>query len=225
MNMGNMLGSFLNPGMGFSSSTRMGSMLNQAGRLVGGNQNLAIGGIGALAGALMGSGRGLGGALRGGIGGGAVAMLGMMAYQAIRNSGSYQGQAAPPAYRDPQTEEERAAHERHAELILKAMINAAKADGHVDETEMSGILGKVQEDGGAKEELDFLRAELAKPMDTGDLVAAAKGNPHLAAEIYAASLLAVVVDTPAEKDYLAQLAADLELGPEVTEHLHGSAGM
>ncbi len=83
-------------------------MLNQAGRMVGGNQNLAIGGIGALAGVLMGSGRGLGGAIRGGIGGGAVTMLGLMAWQALKNNGHFQGQDAPPAYREPQTDAERA---------------------------------------------------------------------------------------------------------------------
>jgi uncharacterized membrane protein YebE (DUF533 family) len=200
-------------------------MLNQAGRIVGGNQNLAIGGLGALAGAFMGSGRGLGGAIRGGIGGGAVTMLGLMAWQALKNSGNFQGQDAPPAYKEPQTDAERLELERHSELILKAMINAAKADGHIDESEMSRILGAIQEGGAEKAGLDFLRAEMAKPLDTTELVAAAKGNPELAAKLYAASLLAIEVDTSAERDYLAQLAAALDLAPEVTEQLHQHAGL
>ncbi len=225
MNMGNLLGSMLNSGFSRSTTGRMGSMLNQAGRLVGGNQNLAAGGLGALAGALMGSRRGLGGAIRGGIGGGALAMLGLMAYNALKNSGTWQGQGPPPAYREPQNDSERAELERRSELILKAMINAAKADGRIDESEMSRILGKVQEAGSDSAELDFLRAEMARPMDTAGLVAAARGDPELAAQLYAASLLAIEVDTPAEKDYLDQLAASLDLAPGVTQQLHQSAGV
>jgi uncharacterized membrane protein YebE (DUF533 family) len=225
MNMGNLLGSMLSSGFSQSSGSRMGSMLNQAGRLVGGNQNLAVGGLGALAGALMGSRRGLGGVISGGVGGGAVAMLGLMAYNALKNSGHFQGQGAPQAYREPRTDAERAELEQHSELILKAMINAAKADGRIDESEMSRILGKVQEDGSDKAELDFLRAEMARPMDTSGLVAAAKGKPEVAAEVYAASLLAIEVDTQTERDYLAQLATELELPAGVAEQLHQSAGV
>jgi uncharacterized membrane protein YebE (DUF533 family) len=200
-------------------------MLNQAGRLVGGNQNLAVGGLGALAGALMGSRRGLGGAIRGGIGGGALAMLGLMAFQALKKGGTFQGQSAPTPYREPRTDAEREELERHSELILKAMVNAAKADGRIDESEMSRIIGKVQEAGAGQAELDFLKAEMARPMDTDGLVTAAKGNPQLAAQLYAASLLAIEVDTPAEEDYLAQLAASLDLAPEVIRQLHQSAGL
>jgi uncharacterized membrane protein YebE (DUF533 family) len=225
MNMGNLLGSFLQSGVSRSSTNRMGNMLNQAGRLVGGNQNLAMGGLGALAGALMGSGRGLGGVIRGGIGGGAVTMLGLMAWQALKNSGKLQGHDAPPAFREPQTDAERAELEQHSELLLKAMINAAKADGRIDESEMSRILGAIQEGGAEKAGLDFLRAEMAKPLDNASLVAAARGKPELAAQLYAASLLAIEVDTPAERDYLAQLAAALGLAPEVMAQLHQNAGL
>jgi uncharacterized membrane protein YebE (DUF533 family) len=225
MNMQNLLGSVFQGGFSTSSSNRMGNMLNQAARLVGGEQNLAVGGIGALAGALMGSRRGLGGAIRGGVGGGAVAMLGLMAYNALKNSGTFQGQQAPSPYREPQTDGERAEQERHSELILKAMVNAAKADGRIDESEMSRLLGKVQEDGADRAEIDFLKAEMAKPMDTAGLVAAARGRPEIAAQVYAASLLAIEVDTTAERDYLAQLAASLELTPEVTAELHRTAGV
>jgi len=225
MNMGNILGSFLQSGISGSTNNRMGNMLDQAGRMVGGQQNLAMGGIGALAGALMGSGRGLGGAIRGGIGGGAVTMLGLMAWQALKQNGHFPGQDAPPAYQEPQTDAERAELERHSELILKAMVSAAKADGHIDESEMNRILGAIQQSGTEKSGLDFLRTEMAKPLDTSELVAAARGNPELAAKLYTASLLAIEVDTPAERDYLAQFASALNLAPEVTEQLHQHAGV
>ncbi len=225
MSIGNLLGSVLQSGMSRSTTSRVGNILNQAGRVVGGNQNLAVGGLGALAGALMGSRRGLGGAIRGGIGGGAVAVLGVMAYQALKKSGSTQTPNAPFGLTEPKTAAEAAELERRAELVLKAMVNAAKADGRIDESEMSRILGKVQETGADKAGLEFLRAEMAKPMDTAGLVAAAGGSPELAAEVYAASLLAIEVDTPAEKDYLAQLAGSLGLEPAVTQQLHQSVGL
>ena len=152
-------------------------------------------------------------------------MLGLMAYQALKNGGTFQGQNAPPAFREPQTDVERAEMEQHSELILKAMINAAKADGRIDQSEMSRILGKIQEAGADRAGLDLLRGEMAKPMDTAGLASAAKGSPQLAAELYAASLLAIEVDTPAEKDYLAQLASALDLAPEVTEQLDRTAGL
>jgi len=202
-----------------------GSIINEVGKRVGGNQNLALGGLGALAGALLGSRKGLGGAIRGGIGAGAMAVLGMMAYQALKKSGTLSKLKEPVGLAEPRTAAEQAELERTEELVLKAMINAAKADGKVEESEIGRIVGKVQETGADATSQAFLRAELEKPMDTGALVAAAKGKPELAAQLYAASLLAIEVDTPAEKDYLAKLAASLGLEPRVVDQLHQAVGL
>lgn len=138
---------------------RLGEILNQAGRAVGGNRNLAIGGLGALAGVLLGGRRGLGGAVRGGLGGGVMALLGAMAYQALKNRGG-QTSRVPLGLAAPQTEAERAELARNSELVLKAMINAAKADGRVEESEIQRILGRVQESGADAQALEFLAAEL-----------------------------------------------------------------
>jgi uncharacterized membrane protein YebE (DUF533 family) len=203
----------------------LGNLLNEAGKMVGGNQNLALGGLGALAGALLGGKKGLGGALRGGIGGGAMAMLGVMAYQALKKSGVLKNLKVPLGLAAPKTAEEKAELERHEELVLKAMINAAKADGRIEESEISRIVGKVQENGASGSDQAFLKAEMAKPMQTASLVAAARGKPELAAELYAASLLAIEVDTPSEKAYLEQLAGSLGLNPAVTQNLHQAVGL
>jgi uncharacterized membrane protein YebE (DUF533 family) len=125
LNMGNLLGSVFQAGFSPSSTNRMKSMRKH----VGGNPTAAVGGLGALTGALMGSRRGLGGAIRGGIGGGAMAMLDLMAYQALRQGGNLQGPDAPPV-----PPRDGADLERHSGLVLKAMINAAKADGRIDES-------------------------------------------------------------------------------------------
>jgi uncharacterized membrane protein YebE (DUF533 family) len=203
----------------------LGSLLNEAGKMVGGNQNLALGGLGALAGALLGGKKGVGGALRGSIGGGAMAMLGIMAYQALKKSGALKNLKVPLGLAEPKTDAEKAELKRNEELVLKAMINAAKADGRIEESEISRLVGKVQENGADGSEQAFLKAEMAKPMDTAGLVAAAKGKPELAAQLYAASLLAIEVDTPSEKAYLEQLGKSLGLNTAVTQNLHQAVGL
>ena len=158
-----------------------------------------------LAGALMGGKKGVGGALRGGIGGGAMAMLGIMAFQALRKSGAFKNLKVPLGLVEPKTAAEKAELERNEELVLKAMINAAKADGRIDEREMQRITGNLEKDGISGGEQELLAAELHNPLDTDSLVRAVP-NPQVAAQVYAASLLAVELDTDAEKQYLADLA-------------------
>jgi uncharacterized membrane protein YebE (DUF533 family) len=62
------------------------------------------------------------------------------------------------------------------------------------------------------------------PVDVEGLAAAAR-NPKEAAEIYAASLMAIEVDTQAERDYLARLAAALGLARPTVDHIHQSLGV
>jgi len=199
----------------------LGNVLNDAGRAVGGNQNLALGGLGALVGAIFGGGgKSMGGAL----GGGVMALLASMAFQALKGTGSRSPQV-PLGLMEPQTEADRQELERHAELVLKSMINAAKADGQIDKEEIRRIVGKLQEVGVDAETQQYVMAEMKKPMETQQLVAAAHGRPELAAEMYGASLLAIEVDTPAEKKYLEQLAAGLRLSPEVAQRIQEMVGL
>ena len=222
--LGKSMGGWASQGPSGALGGRLGDILNEAGRAVGGNRNLAIGGLGALAGALLGGRRGLGGALGGGLGGGVMALLGAMAYQALKNRPG-QVSRVPLGLAAPQSEAEKAELARNSELVLKAMINAAKADGRVDEGEIRRILGKVQESGADAQALEYLTAELKKPMETEALVGAARGNPELAVQFYSASLLAIEVDTPEEKRYLAVLAEALGLEPEVTRRIHQELGL
>ena len=60
---------------------------------------------------------------------------------------------------------------RSAELLLRAMINAAKADGQIDGTEMNNILNKLDEAGASQETKDFVLAEMRRPLDLDVLVA------------------------------------------------------
>ena len=96
--------------------------------------------------------------------------------------------------------------------ILRAMIAAAKADGHIDADEQRRIFGKLDELDLDMEEKAFVMDELRKPLDI-DAVVSAATTPELAVEIYAASVLAIDPDDPAEQAYLAMLASRLKLDP------------
>ena len=85
-----------------------------------------------------------------------------------------------------------------ATLTVRAMINAAKADGRIDEKETERLVGKLREDGITDEERRFVLEEMRKPMDT-DAIVQAVPNEQVAAQIYTASLMAINVDTEAEK--------------------------
>jgi uncharacterized membrane protein YebE (DUF533 family) len=191
---------------------------------VGGMSGAKVGGLGAIAGALLGGG---GGALRGAAGGGAMAILGTLALTALKNAGAG-GQAAPAARlaggAAPLQEDVAAVTSEEGErLALRAMIAAAKADGQIDQAEMDRVLGHLQAGEATDAERRFVLDEIRKPLDPADLAKDVR-NPAQAAEVYAASLLAIDIDSEAEREYLRKLASALRLDPGVVSFLHQTTG-
>jgi len=186
-----------------------------------GNNKAALGGLAALAGALLGGGKS---SARGAVGGGGLAMLASLAMAALRKSGQASAQT-PRAFMEAETPEAKQALEEDAEIIVKAMINAAKADGRIDETEIQKITAKLQKGGLTDEEKDFIVTEVQKPKDLDNVVRSAGGKIDMAAQIYAASLLAIEVDTAAEQEYMKKLAAGLGLHPEVASYIEQTLGV
>lgn len=209
-------------GAGGGIGDLLSSMLGDAGKAVGGNKNLAVGGLGALIGSLLGGG---GKSLGGAVGGGLMALLGTLAFNALKGSGRRQSPNIPVGLLEPQTKDEQDQLEQGSELVLRAMINATKSDGQIDQNEINRMMDKLSESGVDEESKRYLIAHLQQPMETESLIAAARNQPELAAQIYAASLLAVEVDTQAEKDYLDQLAAGLGLDPQVTGRIQQLVGL
>lgn len=111
-----------------------------------------------------------------------------------------------------------------ATLTIRAMINAAKADGRIDEQEAERLLGKMQEDGVTEEERNFVMQEIRKPMET-DAIVRDIPNQQVAAQIYTASLMAIQVDTQAEQRYMQELAGKLGLPQPVVAYLHQAVGL
>ena len=190
---------------------------------------LAMGGLGALAGAVLGGG---GSATKGALGGGAMALLGSLALEALRglsHPSTDDASAAAPAnlplgLRSPANTAEENELESRAMVILQAMIHAAKADGQIDAAEQQRILGKLEEAGATAAVQEFVRAEMRRPLNLKALLREVS-NPQMAAEVYAASLLAIEVDTPAERDYLRQLAQGLGLDEGAVQRLHLTLGV
>ncbi len=206
-----------------SASTGAGGLGDMLGGVLGSlaNNKAALGGLGALAGALMGGGKS---ASRGAVGGGGLAMLASLAFSALQKAGQKPSQM-PRALMEAQTPQEKKALEDDAETIVKAMINAAKADNKIDQKEIEKIVGKLDDDGLSQEEKDFFMTEANKPIDTAGIIASAGGQAEMAAQIYAASLLAIEVDTKAEQDYMQQLASGLGLHPQVVSHIESTLGV
>jgi uncharacterized membrane protein YebE (DUF533 family) len=114
---------------------------------------------------------------------------------------------------DPQT----------AMLLISAMIAAAKADGAVDQQEMRGILDRLEQAGAEPDDRAFVMTEISKPLDLDGLVARVS-DPALAPDVYAASLMAIEVDTPQEEAYLKSLAEKLALDADTVAQLHQQLG-
>lgn len=148
---------------------------------------------------------------------GGLAALGVLAYKAYGNWQANQG-TAPQT--EPQTIDRVPAPqvEQHSQAILKALVAAAKADGHVDERErqlIDGELNKLNGDPGLRQ---WLQAELNKPLDPAE-VASAATTPEIAAEMYIASLILVDEEHFMERAYLEELAKQLKLDPGLKTEL------
>lgn len=111
-----------------------------------------------------------------------------------------------------------------AALMLRAMINAVKADGEIDAERSRRIMERLDEAGAEAEARRFVIDEMARPMDLDALVGAVNSQT-VAVQVYAASLFAIAVDTPAEVDYLRELGARLGLDPGFTRQLHQSLAL
>ncbi|WP_347310406.1 tellurite resistance TerB family protein [Defluviimonas sp. SAOS-178_SWC] len=113
-----------------------------------------------------------------------------------------------------------AMNEENAKLMIRAMIMAAKADGEIDAEERAKILDHLND--ASDEEIAFVQAALDEP---GDLAAlATDAGTAMREQVYATSLMAIRVDTPAEEAYLAQLAAALGLDAATRARLHKAMG-
>lgn len=189
---GNMLGSLLGGGGGGQGGG--GGGLGALAGLLGGGGGGGAGGLGALAGLL-------GGAAGGGGAGGLGGLLGSLA------GGGTTEQAQPQDH-------------DQATLLIRAMCNAAKADGSVDRDEVENIVSRLGEVDQA--EADFLRQELEAPLDLEGFVRSVPRE--LNEQVYAFSLMGMKLDTKQEAQYLGAVARGLGMKPDQCNQIHAKLG-
>jgi uncharacterized membrane protein YebE (DUF533 family) len=152
---------------------------------------------------------------------GSVAAIGKLAYNAYHDWQAKQSgtPSEPGKSVDELTGSEA---DQRSLTLLKAMIGAAKADGHIDEVERGKIEEYIQ-----KLELDpstrqFVQDEIAKPLSAKEIAASAN-SAAAAAEIYLTSLLAIDADNDQERAYLSELVHELKLAPDLVAQLEAKA--
>ena len=177
------------------------------GMLGGGGQQQQSAGSGIL-GSVLGSVMGGGGA--GGAASGIAGLVGGML------GGGGDAQEAPA----PQQAELQQANDQ-AVLMIRAMVNAAKSDGRVDEAEQQNIISKLGSDV-SEAEINFLKQEFAAPLDVAGF---ARSVPNgLEQQIYALSLTSIDLDTQNEAQYLGQLAQGLNIDANLCNQIHDQVG-
>lgn len=144
---------------------------------------------------------------------GSLAALGGLAYQMYRQWEA--GDTAPTdAASTGQVADAEQSPKASADILLKAMVAAAKADGHVDSVELENI--RKQLDGMALggDVNDMILEALTQPLGAKDIAALAAGDMAVATEIYLISAAVIDASNEAEQVYLADLRAALQLPDE-----------
>ncbi|MGQ0801180.1 MAG: DUF533 domain-containing protein [Pseudomarimonas sp.] len=113
-------------------------------------------------------------------------------------------------------------HKQEAALMVRAMIAAAAADGLIDASERQRIVERARDAGDDPDTLAYLETELANPATREQLIAQTPRS--LAHPVYVASVLAIAVDSVAERGYLDDLAAGLGINAETRARLHSEIG-
>jgi uncharacterized membrane protein YebE (DUF533 family) len=84
--------------------------------------------------------------------------------------------------------------EENAKLMIRAMIQAAKADGEIDKDEQAKILEHLKD--AEPDEIAYVKEQLAAPLDVAGLVADTQAA--MKSQVYSSALMAITVDTPAQ---------------------------
>jgi uncharacterized membrane protein YebE (DUF533 family) len=161
---------------------------------------------------------------------GGAAILGGLAYKALK---SWQHTSRDQAANDISTRYAiKATHDQYTsnktlspnfELkLIKAMIAAANADGHIDQDEQQRIFQAIEEMDVSMEMKAQVLALLRQPISV-DEIAQGVVDMTQKSELYLVSCLAINPDHPSEQVHLDQLAQALKLPEGLTDELNQQA--
>jgi uncharacterized membrane protein YebE (DUF533 family) len=154
---------------------------------------------------------------------GGLAILGVLAWKVLQ---SYQQKTGAPA--DTSTSGFNPGNapggaDGLQRTLVDAMIGAMQSDGVVDQAEQKQLLGELDKLGVDNSERQDLAKRLGTPVDIASIVKAAT-TPELAVQVYAASVLAIAVDTPEERQYLDRLAEALGMDAGLKQQVEQTLG-
>ncbi|MBO6528287.1 tellurite resistance TerB family protein [Erythrobacter sp.] len=159
---------------------------------------------------------------------GLVAGLAWRAYQQHQQSAAVGGGVAAPALSAPEAyaapdgsaflPADEGQRQYQSRAILRAMIAAAKADGHVDDAERERLYQAIDTLDLEAEDKAFIFDELRAPLDM-EAIAREAASPEMASELYVASLLMADETDAQERAYLDSLAASLSLDPALARQI------
>ena len=153
---------------------------------------------------------------------GSLAAVGGIAWQAYQNwsaTGSAETANAGKGHDVlPVNELNEEAANKRSMILLKAMIAAAKADGHIDAGEMWDINQKISDFGLSGDIAGFVQNEIAAPTTPAQFAVLAD-TPETAAEIYLISSMLIDKDNEMESAYLDELVKALKLPDDLLTEL------
>jgi len=237
--LGDIIGSLVGGSSSTGSSTSGGGVFgNLIGSVLGGNSsggNTSGGGLGDILGSVLGGGSQSNGNVASGnvqadskkledmlgVGNGGLGSLigGALAKFGQTSSSSYPTPAADDNSMLPSDVDPQKANDQ-ANLIITAMINAAKADGKFDRQEQEKLLSKLGNI--TNEEKTYIQSEFNAPLNMEAFAnSVPRGMEH---QIYAVSLSAIDLDQNSEAQYLSKLADLLRISHEEVNQIHAQLG-
>lgn len=119
-----------------------------------------------------------------------------------------------------ETPEDTPEEEQVSGLMLRAMIQAARADGEIDAAERKSLMEAIGD--ADPEETAFLERQMAEPVDPDALARDTPEGHEI--EVYTASVIAIEPDNRAEAEYLDRLARAMGLGQQTVNDIHEAQG-
>jgi len=196
-------------GRGSSGGGGLGGLL---GGLAGGAARSGGGGLAGMLGSALGS---------GGSGGGLGGLLSSLGGGQQNNAQDGLGGLLGQMMGGDTSAQPSAQQNSEAEIMIRAMINAAKSDGGVDETEQKKILEHLGEV--SQEEIAFVQNEMAQPLNVDSFIQSIPKG--LEQQVYVMSLLGIDLDSKAEAQYLNQLSTGLGISNDIANQIHEKVGV
>ncbi|MGQ7847940.1 DUF533 domain-containing protein [Granulosicoccus sp. 3-233] len=226
--LGGMLGSVLGGGgaggLGGGLGGALGGLLGgQQGGQQGNNMNQGggLGDLGALLGGKSGGsmGGGLGGLLES-ISGGASGLSGGSSVPSP--AGGSLGDLLNSALQGNKVPEPEPAQEDLARILIQAMVNAAKSDGNIDQSEQQKIVAHLGDEV-TEEERQFVIGEMRAPLDLEGFIRSVPQGAEM--QVYMMSLLGIDLDSREEAVYLDKLRKGIGMSEEQANAIHQKLGV